>query len=228
MNPKARSEKAQRARRFIMENAGRFAIYASNSAEEAEELASIFASMNERCVIAAGGDGTMNAIVKGLVGSDTALGILPIGTMNVFARELGVPVENLDRAFEVIDKGETTEVDLFTMNGAPFVQMAGIGFDAQVIAETKWESKKALGPLAYLLSAVKVLGDKPQNEGHLRRGRDLRGGGGAGGQWLALRRAFAPFLKGRQSRQPPRSPRLQGSALPAGAGVHRGHRARRL
>jgi YegS/Rv2252/BmrU family lipid kinase len=161
MNPKARSEKAQRAQRFIMENAGRFAIYASNSGEEAEELAAIFASINEPCVIAAGGDGTMNSIVKGLAGSSTALGILPTGTMNVFARELGVPVENLDRAFEVIDKGETVDVDLFAMNGSPFVQMAGVGFDAQVIAETKWESKKALGPLAYLLSAVKVLGDRP-------------------------------------------------------------------
>lgn len=161
MNPKARSERADGARRFIMDHAGRFAIYASNSAEEAEELAAAIADAGEPVVIAAGGDGTLNSVVKGLAGKKTTLGILPTGTMNVFARELGLPVDQLKRAFEVIDKGERVDVDLFTMNGAPFVQMAGVGFDAQVIEETKWEAKKALGPLAYLISAVKVLGDKP-------------------------------------------------------------------
>lgn len=161
MNPKARSERADGARRFIMDNAGRFAIYASNSGEEAEELACAIADAGEPVVIAAGGDGTLNAVVKGLAGKKTALGILPTGTMNVFARELGLPVDHLKRAFEVIDKGEMVDVDLFSMNGSPFVQMAGVGFDAQIIEETKWEAKKALGPLAYLVSAMKVLGDKP-------------------------------------------------------------------
>ena len=52
-------------------------------------------------------------------------------------------------------------MDLFAANGAPFVQMAGVGFDAAVIEETSWQSKRLLGPLAYLLAAVKVLGAKP-------------------------------------------------------------------
>ncbi len=161
MNPKARSERADGARRFIMDHAGRFAIYASNSGAEAEELAAAIADAGEPVVVAAGGDGTLNAVVKGLAGKRTALGILPTGTMNVFARELGLPVDQLKLAFDVIDKGEKVDVDLFSMNNAPFVQMAGVGFDAQIIEETKWEMKKALGPLAYLISAVKVLGDKP-------------------------------------------------------------------
>ncbi|GHC51291.1 diacylglycerol/lipid kinase family protein [Roseibacillus persicicus] len=190
LNPKARSEKADGARRFIMDHAGRFAIFASNSAEEAEELAAIFAASEEPVVVAAGGDGTLNAVVKGLSGKKTALGILPTGTMNVFARELGLPVDQLKRAFEVIDKGETVDVDLFSMNGAPFVQMAGVGFDAQVIEETKWEAKKALGPLAYLVSAMKVLGDTPPkmtvhfDEGHVEEGVAVLVGNGSlyGGQ----------------------------------------------
>ena len=190
MNPKARSEKADGARRFIMDHAGRFAIYASNSAEEAEELAAAIADADEPVVIAAGGDGTLNAVVKGLSGKKTALGILPTGTMNVFARELGLPVDQLKLAFEVIDKGNLVDVDLFTMNGAPFVQMAGVGFDAQVIEETKWEAKKALGPLAYLISAMKVLGDTPPkmtvhfDEGHVEEGVAVLVGNGSlyGGQ----------------------------------------------
>ncbi|MBK1832792.1 diacylglycerol/lipid kinase family protein [Roseibacillus ishigakijimensis] len=190
LNPKARSARADGARRFIMDHAGQFAVFASNSAAEAEELAAAFASSGEPVVVAAGGDGTLNAVVKGLAGSQTALGILPTGTMNVFARELGLPVDQLKRAFEVILKGETVNVDLFAMNQAPFVQMAGVGFDAQIIEETSWESKKALGPLAYLVSAMKVLGDKPPKmtvnfeEGHTEEGVAVLVGNGSlyGGQ----------------------------------------------
>lgn len=144
-----------------MDNAAGLALYATRSAEEAQALAAMFAEQGQPIVVAAGGDGTLNAVVKGLAGSKTALGVLPTGTMNVFARELGIPYDNLDRAFEVILEGHVREVDLFEANGTPFVQMAGVGFDAAVIEETTWESKKVLGPLAYLMSAVKVLGDKP-------------------------------------------------------------------
>ena len=160
-NPRARSQKGQRALRFLMDHATRFALHATSSVEEARELAAGFAKQGAPVVIAAGGDGTLNAVVQGLAGSQTALGVLPAGTMNVFARELGIPFDNLPRAFEVIEAGLVKEIDLFEANGIPFVQMAGVGFDAMVIEETTWESKKVLGPLAYLLAAVKVLGEKP-------------------------------------------------------------------
>ncbi|MBC7979113.1 MAG: diacylglycerol kinase family lipid kinase [Armatimonadetes bacterium] len=160
-NPRARSQKGGRTRQFLMEHANRFALYATNTGQEAMELSKKFADEGEPVVIAAGGDGTLNAVVSGLAGSHTALGVMPAGTMNVFARELGIPQNSLPKAFEVIEKGFIREVDLFSANGSPFVQMAGVGFDAMVIEETKWESKKMLGPLAYLLSAVKILGEKP-------------------------------------------------------------------
>lgn len=160
-NPKARSQKGGRVLRFLMRHANRFALFATNHAGEAHELAARFAREGEPVVIAAGGDGTLNEVVRGLAGSSSVLGVLPTGTMNVFAREMGIPFDSLERAFEVIEAGHVREVDLFEANGAPFVQMAGVGFDAQVIEETTWESKKMLGPLAYLLAAVKVLGEQP-------------------------------------------------------------------
>ena len=158
-----------------MKHANRFALYATNSGEEARELAARFAADGEPVVIVAGGDGTLNEVVRGLAGSDTVLGILPAGTMNVFAREMGIPFASLERAFEVIENGFTREVDLFEANGIPFVQMAGVGFDAMVIEETTWESKKMLGPLAYLLAAVRVLGEKPQMRVTLADGRVVDG-----------------------------------------------------
>lgn len=160
-NPKARSQKCENVRRFLMEHAHHFALYATNHAGEARELATRFAAQGEPVVIAAGGDGTLNEVVSGLAGTSTAIGILPVGTMNVFARELAIPCDSLERAFAIIARGSVREVDLFEANGSPFVQMAGVGFDAQVIEETTWESKKLLGPLAYLLAAVKVLGERP-------------------------------------------------------------------
>lgn len=160
-NPKARSQKGGKVARFLMANANRFALYATNHAGEARELAAKFARDGERVVIAAGGDGTLNEVVQGLAGSESVLGVLPAGTMNVFAREIGIPFDTLERAMEVIDHGLIRDVDLFEANGSPFVQMAGVGFDAQVIEQTTWESKKLLGPLAYLVAAVKVLGEKP-------------------------------------------------------------------
>ncbi|MEI6653675.1 MAG: diacylglycerol kinase family protein [Verrucomicrobiota bacterium] len=164
-NPKARSQRGRRALRFLADKASHFELFATTHEDEARELAARFAAAGEPVVVAAGGDGTLNAVVRGLAGSSTALAILPTGTMNVFARELGIPSAGLAKAFEVIQHGFVREIDLFTANHLPFVQMAGIGFDATVIERTTWKAKKVLGPLAYLLAAVRVLGEQaPQLE----------------------------------------------------------------
>jgi YegS/Rv2252/BmrU family lipid kinase len=160
-NPRARSQKGGRVMRFIESHPDLLALHPTNYAGEARELAARFAAEGEPVVIAAGGDGTLNEVVNGLVGSNTMLGLLPAGTMNVFAREMGIPCDSLEQALLVIERGFVQEVDLFGANGSPFVQMAGVGFDALVIEETSWETKKLLGPLAYLLAAVKVLGAEP-------------------------------------------------------------------
>ncbi|MDB6079141.1 MAG: hypothetical protein JWO82_2888 [Akkermansiaceae bacterium] len=196
-NPKARGQRGQRTLRFLMDHATRFALYATGSSEEARDIAKGFADAGEPVVIAAGGDGTLNAVVQGLAGSKTALGILPAGTMNVFARELGIPFDDLTKAFDVIKEGRVREIDLFEANGTPFVQMAGVGFDAMVIEETTWESKKMLGPLAYLLAAVKVLGEKPPrmevicSDGRREEGVAVLAGNGAlyGGQFKLFHKA---------------------------------------
>lgn len=196
-NPRARSQKGGRVLRFLMGHAHRFALFATNHAGEARELAARFAAEGEPVVIAAGGDGTLNEVVSGLAGSKTLLGVLPAGTMNVFAREMGIPFDSLERAFAVIERGFVKEVDLFEANGSPFVQMAGVGFDALVIEETTWEAKKRLGPLAYLLAAVKVLGETPPQievicaDGRREVGVAVLAGNGSlyGGQFKFFRNA---------------------------------------
>ncbi|MDE0861394.1 MAG: diacylglycerol kinase family lipid kinase [Akkermansiaceae bacterium] len=176
VNPRAKSERGYRAMEFIEAHSHRFEIYRTQSREEAIELTRKFAKAGEDVVITAGGDGTVNAAIEGLAGSSTILGVFPTGTMNVFAREMGIPFDRLEKSMAVIDDGCRKEVDLFEMNGVPFVQMAGVGFDAQVIEATSWESKRRLGPLAYLLAGVRVLRTAlPKMTVLTEEGRELRG-----------------------------------------------------
>ncbi len=196
-NPSARSQRGQRTLRFLMSHAQWFALYASRSAEDATELAAKLAADGEPVVVAAGGDGTLNAVVQGLAGTDTALGVLPAGTMNVFARELGLPYSSLKKSFAVLEKGFVKEVDLFEANGHVFLQMAGVGFDAQVIKETNLEAKKIFGPMAYVMAAMKVLGEKPPkmritcDDGRVEEGVCVLAGNGSlyGGQVKLFRKA---------------------------------------
>ncbi len=196
-NPKARSHKGGRVRSFLESNEDRFELFATEYPGNASEIAKKFADEGRHTVLAAGGDGTLNEVVQGLAGSKTICGVIPGGTMNVFAREMGIPTDSLDKALEIIDSGQVREIDLFEVNGKAFVQMAGVGIDAQVIEETSWESKKRLGPLAYLLSAVKVLGEKPPMmeiqlpDGRKEVGVAVLAGNGSlyGGQFKFFRKA---------------------------------------
>lgn len=113
-----------------------------------------------RIVVAAGGDGTINEVVNGLAGSDVALGVLPVGTMNVFAAELGLP-NRLHDAWKIIQQGHTREVDLACANRHYFIQLAGVGLDAQIVKETSWNLKRNFGPLSYVISAAQIAARKP-------------------------------------------------------------------
>jgi YegS/Rv2252/BmrU family lipid kinase len=128
--------------------------------EVAREVAREGARLGFGAVVAAGGDGTVNEVVNGLGAGGTRLGILPVGTMNVFATELGIP-PGLEDAWQVIEGGRVRELDLPRANGEYFVQLAGVGLDAEVVRSTTRDSKKALGPISYLLTLAQVAARQP-------------------------------------------------------------------
>ncbi len=101
-------------------------------------------------VIAAGGDGTINEIIQELAGSETALGVLPMGTVNVWARETNIPLDNAG-ARAVLLHGELRRIDLGKVNERYFLLMAGIGLDAVVAHAVEKKPIKRLGVLGYLL-----------------------------------------------------------------------------
>lgn len=117
-------------------------------------------------VIAVGGDGTVRTVASALSGTGHALGIIPIGTGNLFARNMGIPVDDIDAALTVatshgsrlVDVGRLTLLDDETADhGHAFLIIAGIGFDAVMIDDTDPELKKNISWLAYFVSGVKNL-----------------------------------------------------------------------
>ncbi len=101
-------------------------------------------------VVAVGGDGTINEVIQELAGSETALGVLPGGTVNVWARETGIPLDNT-QAREVLMHGQTRRIDLGKVNDRYFLLMATIGFDAEVTHAVEHKPIKRFGVLGYIL-----------------------------------------------------------------------------
>lgn len=104
-------------------------------------------------VVAAGGDGTVNEVVNGLVGTRTALGALPIGTVNVWVRELGLPLQPRAAA-EALLTCQPRAIDLGRAGDRYFLLMCGVGFDAAVTAGVRPAEKRRLGVFAYVFSAI--------------------------------------------------------------------------
>ena len=117
-------------------------------------------------VVAVGGDGTVRTVASALSGTGHALGIIPIGTGNLFARNMGVPVDDIDAALTVATSHGSRLVDMGRLtlldhpeddHGHAFLIIAGIGFDAAMIDDTNPELKANISWLAYFVGGVKNL-----------------------------------------------------------------------
>jgi len=124
-------------------------------AGDATAIARAAAEQGYDVVIAAGGDGTINEVVNGLAGTRTALGTLPVGTVNVWAREIGLPLQPRATA-EALLRAQVRSVDLGLAGERYFLLMAGVGFDAAVVGEVRGAEKRRLGIFAYVWRAVGV------------------------------------------------------------------------
>jgi diacylglycerol kinase (ATP) len=161
LNPAAHSERANRWRARVESLAGGCTVRATARRGEAEALARHAVEEGFQKIVAAGGDGTINEVVNGLAGSAATLGLLPIGTVNVFAMELGLPSHNLGLCWDIIQGDQIRLVDLPSANEKYFVQLAGVGLDAQVVKETSLTLKRNFGPLSYLISAAQIAARRP-------------------------------------------------------------------
>ncbi len=132
------------------------AIYITGCPEDVVEKSE--KAVREGChlVVAVGGDGTISEVVNGIRQSNVVMGVIPAGSGNDFARSLSIPMD-FKGALDCVFKGRTRRVDIGTVNGYFFSNVASVGFDAQVVMETENIKKYIRGPLAYPLGVIKAL-----------------------------------------------------------------------
>ncbi|MGD1995412.1 MAG: diacylglycerol kinase family lipid kinase [Anaerolineae bacterium] len=137
-------------------------VKATQSPGDATRLAREASGAGLDAVWIAGGDGTISEAVNGLVGTNTALGVLPVGTGNIWAKQLGLPTLTLTHPFRLREaaiaqaEGKVQAVDVGRVNDRYFLLWAGIGFDAMVTTELEPRPRpvKRLGALPYIVASV--------------------------------------------------------------------------
>ena len=170
-NPTAKGDRARRFRAQLDAISAHATLKQTTGAGEARRLAAGAVNEGFNVVVAAGGDGTVNEVLNGLGDAPDGfararLGVLPLGTVNVFARELGLPLSP-GAAWEVMLRDRERRVDLpwvewAAPRGQPrryFAQLAGAGLDARAIQLVSWRLKKWIGPLAYIYAGLKAMGE---------------------------------------------------------------------
>lgn len=166
-NPEAKGasrQKIQKAVELLRAAGHDVVVRLTGKRGDAEEFARSASQGELSFLLAAGGDGTFNEVMNGIANAGTKMAILPMGTTNVLAKELGVP-ENLEGAVRVALTGKEHSISLgsitFTPHSSPvtryFCLMAGIGFDGEAVYGINSAVKKYWGKGAYILSGLKTL-----------------------------------------------------------------------
>ena len=174
-NPTARGDKARHLRAHLDELATQCTLKLTAAVGDARRLAAEAVREGFEIVVAAGGDGTLNEVLNGIADAPNGLararlGLLPLGTVNVFACEMSIPTR-LEAAWQAIRHGKESLIDLpsieYDAKGVRqrrcFAQLAGAGLDARAIELVHWPLKKKIGPLAYVVAGLGAL-LKPQSK----------------------------------------------------------------
>lgn len=163
-NPRAGSiDDADALVEQLRRGAGEAEILISDHPGQAMQLARKAVQRGSELIVAAGGDGTLNEVVNGIAAdvAHVAVGLVPLGTGNDFARMLALP-DSIDECLEVIARGHVRKIDLVRVTSDQqryFVNVSAGGFSGTVDEKLTPEIKKSWGPLAYLRCAAEALGE---------------------------------------------------------------------
>jgi YegS/Rv2252/BmrU family lipid kinase len=165
-NPQAGRKRRQRARQIELakrelEHSGvKVELFETAGPGEGAAVARQAIQSGAELVVVCGGDGTINDVVCGMAHSRVPLAVLPGGTTNVLARELGLPLD-IAAAARLISRSEPRRVALGKVGRRYFLLMAGVGFDARVIHKINSNAKKMFGMASYVMEAVRQLVFEP-------------------------------------------------------------------
>ncbi len=146
-----RKRKVETVITWLLSKAGKVEFAYTEYPGHATELAAKAAGGGFDIVVAVGGDGTVNEVAKGLIGTSVPMGIFPMGSGNGLARELGIPM-NISKCAAALINGSVIEMDVCRVDNQRFLCTSGIGFDAQVA--DKMSKAKTRGFLRYIQLTV--------------------------------------------------------------------------
>lgn len=146
----------ERIARYLRKQGVETQLVLPESAEAGTAAAHKAAERGDELLFVAGGDGTLRDAALGLAGSDTALAALPVGTVNIWAREVGIP-HGLRAAVDAHLTGQLRRIDLGRADGSCFLLMASLGWDAEIVRKVRPSWKKRLGDAAYMLEAARTI-----------------------------------------------------------------------
>jgi YegS/Rv2252/BmrU family lipid kinase len=159
INPISGTGKQKGIEEYIAKYIENFEIIYTQKAGDATRISKEAAKKNIDAVVAVGGDGTVNECLKGLVNTNTALGVIPCGSGNGFAYHIGMK-RKIEEAIIQLKDTRIEEIDSCSANGDPFVNVSGIGFDAHI--SNLFTTLKVRGLINYLKIILKELSYKPQ------------------------------------------------------------------
>lgn len=126
-------------------------------------------------LVVAGGDGTLNEVVNGLArkGRRPRLAVVPAGTANDFATGIGLPTDDLDACLRIATTGRAVPVDIARANGRAFINVSVGGLGTYATRDASPETKRLLGPLAYMLRGAKEIAGATPERARFRADRDV-------------------------------------------------------
>ncbi len=140
----------------------RYEVYETTGSENLTDLVQAAAARQPAVIAAAGGDGTIAAVASALQDTDTPLGIIPVGTANVLAQELGISLDLEQACRLLVSPHRITRIDAMQVDGQRFFLQIGIGIDSLTVRDTSRAEKRRLGKLAYLRAGTGwLLGHQP-------------------------------------------------------------------
>ena len=165
INPIAGTGKQKGIEQIIKKNIKDYEIFYTHKKGDAETISKSAIEKGIKTIIAVGGDGTVNECVKAIVSSNnmsasTELGVIPCGSGNGFAYHIGMK-KNIEQAIKQLKNTRSEWVDTCSINGIPFINVAGIGFDAHIAK--LFSTRKKRGFINYLMLILKELNYKCQN-----------------------------------------------------------------
>jgi len=159
INPVSGTGKQKGIEKYIAKHINNYEVMYTKNAGDASKISEDAVRKKIDAVIAVGGDGTVNECLKPLINTDTAIGVIPCGSGNGFAYHIGMK-RTTKEAIKQIKKTQITYIDSCSVNGTPFVNISGIGFDAHIAKLFSKSTKR--GYLNYIRLILKEINYKPE------------------------------------------------------------------